>query len=218
MKKAVVIIGYGGLGFVATEALIESGHSIRGYCDAKKKTLNPFNLEYLGLEYDFFSQPGNCQTFSAFIPIGDDIIREKAFLFLQSQHVQIINAQHPSAVISKVATLGSGILMAANVNINPVSVLGNGIICNTACSIDHDCIVGDFAHIGPNTVLCGHVTVGKHSFVGGNSVVKTSVSIGDNIIVGAGATVVKNLSQPGIYAGTPAIFIRAHKERLVKLN
>lgn len=208
MDKPVTLIGYGGHGLVAADILLESETFIKGYCDNEEKTINPFSIPYMGKEKGFFFDANNCNSYSAFIAIGDASIRKKVFEFLEQQKVSIINAIHPKSVVSKKNNLGRGIFIAANATINAMCSIGDGVICNTSCSIDHECIIGDFTHICPGTVLCGSVTVGKKSFIGANSTVIPGKIIGDNIIIGAGSTVINDLSSPGIYVGSPARLIR----------
>ena len=137
-----------------------------------------------------------------FISIGNNSIREKIFNSIASP--QIINAIHPKSIISKTVEIGNGVLIAANVTINPLVIIGNGVICNTASVIDHECTVGNFTHIAPGVVLCGNVSIEKNCFIGANTVVKEGVSICSNTVVGAGSIVVKNITESGLYFGSPA--------------
>lgn len=203
MNKPVILIGYGGHGIVAAEILLEAKNSIAGYCDKEEK-INPFSISYKGGERGFFLDTNNCKMFSAFIGVGNAILRQEIFNFLQKQEVDIINAIHPQSIVSKTATIGYGVFLAAGAVVNPMCTLGNGVIVNTSSSIDHDCTIGDFSHICPGAVLCGNVTIGKHSFIGANSTIIPGKKIGDHIIVGAGSTVINDLVVPGIYAGSPA--------------
>jgi len=208
MNKPTILVGYGGHGLVAADIFFESGDLIKGYCDNEEKTSNPSSIPYLGKEREFFSEANNCNSYAAFIAIGDASVRRKVFEFLEKQRVSIINAIHPKSVLSKKAHLGRGVFIAANAVINAMCSIGNGVICHPSCSIDHECTIGDFTHICPGTILCGNVTIGKNSFIGANSTVIPGKTIGDNIIVGAGSTVISNLSSPGVYAGSPARLIK----------
>lgn len=208
MNNPIILIGYGGHGFVAAEILLEAENTLAGYCDTEEKKINPFSIPYKGKENGFFLNSHNCNSYSAFIAIGDASIRKKVFEFLESQQVSIINAIHPRSLVSKKTNLGRGVFIAANAVINPMCSIGDGVICNTSCSIDHECVIGDFTHICPGTVLCGSVTVGKNSFIGARSTVIPGKTIGDNVFIGAGSTVINNLSSPGIYVGSPARLIK----------
>ena len=203
LNNQILLIGYGGHGFVAADILLLQQYHLFGYCDKEQKEKNPFNLKYCGVEDEFISSKIFKEiNLQIFISIGNNSIREKIFNSIASP--QIINAIHPKSVISKTVEIGNGVLIAANVSINPLAIIGNGVICNTASVIDHECVVEDFAHIAPGAVLCGNVSIEKNCFIGANTVVKEGVSICSNTVVGAGSVVVKNITEPGLYFGSPA--------------
>ncbi len=203
MQQAI-LIGYGGHGFVAADILKLAGYELIGYCDHAEKEFNPFKLDYLGKEQDYFSSSTQEST-AAFVAIGDHRLRQHVYEFLQSRKVSIINAIHPKATVAGFVNMGKGIFIAANVAINPACTIGDGVICNTSSSIDHECSIGNFTHICPGTVLCGNVRIGNNSFIGAGSVIKPGIKIGDNVIIGAGSVVVSDLISPGVYFGNPAI-------------
>lgn len=50
----------------------------------------------------------------------------------------------------------------------------------------------------------GSVVIGKYCFVGAGVVIIPGIKICDEVIIGAGAVVVKDITEPGTYAGVPA--------------
>ena len=52
--------------------------------------------------------------------------------------------------------------------------------------------------------------IGNNVSIGSNATI-LPVSICDDVVVGAGAVVTKDITEPGIYAGNPARFLRAHE-------
>lgn len=50
-------------------------------------------------------------------------------------------------------------------------------------------------------------TIGNNVSIGSNATMMP-VEVCDNVVIGAGAVVTKNITEPGIYAGNPARFIR----------
>jgi len=200
MNKQVAIVGYSGHGFVAVEILQLAGYTVIGYCDSEEKMLNPYGLPYLGTEHDFVTSK---QATPLFISIGENGIREKVTGKICKAGSGLVNAIHPSSVVSSSVLLGSGVLVAANATISTLCSIGNGVICNTASVIDHECMIENFVHIAPGSILCGHVKVGRRSFIGAGSVVKQGVTICADVLIGAGSCVVKDVTQPGIYFGNP---------------
>ena len=200
----MIIIGYSGHAFVVCGILKAAGQPLSGYCDKEEKKLNPYGLPYFGTE---FSEPALAamKKNGCFIAIGDNLLRDTIYEQLSLKGIRSFNAIHPSAVVDPLAQVAAGgVMIAANVSINPLAKIGMGVICNTGCIIEHECVVEDFAHIGPGAVLCGNVRVGRRSFVGANAVIRQGITIGDNATIGAGAVVVKNVPNNVTVVGVPA--------------
>jgi sugar O-acyltransferase (sialic acid O-acetyltransferase NeuD family) len=200
----MIIIGYSGHGFVVCGIINAAGKKITGYCDSEEKPYNPFALPYFGKE-DSETALAAFKENEFFIAIGNNAIRQKVFDKLALQKLSPGNAIHPSAIMDVSAKLAEhGVMIAANVVVNPLAQIGTGAICNTGSIIEHECRVGDFAHIGPGAVLCGNVKVGNNSFVGANAVVRQGVTIGNNVMIGAGAVVLKDVPDNVTVMGVPA--------------
>jgi sugar O-acyltransferase (sialic acid O-acetyltransferase NeuD family) len=201
LKKPVAIVGYSGHAYVVIDIFLNAGRLVTAYCDAEEKNLNPYHLTYLGKESEVISK---LKKFDYFACVGHNGIREKIYDQLSQYLGNPVNAIHPSAVISASVKMGHGVMIAANVTLNPLVEIGRGVICNTSSSIDHECIIGDFVHIAPGAVLCGNVKVGRSSFIGANSVIRQGITIGNNVIIGAGTVVVKDIPDNTTVIGNPA--------------
>ncbi len=200
----MILIGYSGHAFVVYGILTSAGKKVTGYCDKEEKEFNPFNLSYHGAETSTPAIQALKQS-DFFIAVGDNAIRRKIYDQLVQQGLVPANAVHASAVIDPSAGIAlHGVMIAANVSINPLAKIGKGAICNTGSVIEHECVVGDFAHIGPGAVLCGNVEVGDGAFVGANAVIRQGIRIGKNAMIGAGAVVVKDVPDEATVVGVPA--------------
>jgi sugar O-acyltransferase (sialic acid O-acetyltransferase NeuD family) len=138
------------------------------------------------------------------VAIGNNLIRQTKLLELQASGACLVTLVHPSAVVSRYATLGNGAVVLAGVVVNAEARIGQGAILNTGCSIDHDCVLGEAVHISPGVRLAGGVHVGDLSWVGIGASVRQLVCIGERVIVGAGSTVVCDVLNDVIVAGVPA--------------
>ena len=76
LDKEIVIVGYSGHGFVTAEAAISMNINLKYYSDLKEKTINPFNLNYLGFEKDNSFQGWN-SDYSFVLGIGDNKLRQE---------------------------------------------------------------------------------------------------------------------------------------------
>lgn len=200
----MILIGYSGHAFVAYGIFKAAGIKITGYCDVAEKEYNPFNLPYFGTENSETALQALKQN-GFFIAVGDKKLRHKIYTNLQQKQLTPTNAIHPSAVIDASANIAPhGVMIAANVTINPLASIATGAICNTGSIIEHECVVGEFAHIGPGAVLCGNVKIGAGTFVGANAVIRQGIIVGNNVIIGAGAVVIKDVPDDCTVVGVPA--------------
>lgn len=201
LKKPVAIVGYSGHAYVIIDIFLNAGRLVTAYCDSEEKASNPFHLNYLGKEAESLDQ---LKSFDFFACVGHNGIREKIHTQLAQFLGNPINAIHPTAVISASSRMGDGVMIAANVTVNPLVEIGRGVILNTSSSIDHECIIGDFTHVAPGAVLCGNVTIGRSAFIGAGSVVRQGIHIGNNVVIGAGSVVVKDVPDNTTVIGNPA--------------
>ena len=106
--------------------------------------------------------------------------------------------------------------------------IGRGAFINTGCLFDltADIDLAELVHLAPRVSIytSGHeigpprcragavtsapVRIGAGTWIGANAVILPGVRIGPSIVVGAGSVVTADLVEPGLYAGTPARFIK----------
>lgn len=202
LNNKIILSGYSGHGFVVADAAIEAGFSIAGYIDLVEKKINPFGLKYLGDENNL-SDSFWKEQHRFIIGIGDNALRSKLASFICKSGGQLISVCHPSACISKTATIGEGTFISANANINSLVFISQNCIINTGAIVEHECRISDNVHIAPGAVLAGNVKVGENSFIGANSVIKQGVKIGQNVIVGAGSVVINDIPDNKKIVGNP---------------
>ena len=196
--KEVIIIGASGHGKVAADAILAAGNRVLGFLDDAPHAPSLLNLPVLGQVKDYVNFP----QAEFLIAIGDNQTR----MSIENRliHVKWHTAVHPAAVVSPFAEIGEGTVVMANAVVNAGAVIGRHCIVNTAAVIEHDDRIEDFAHISVGAKLAGTVTVGAGTLVGIGAVVRNNVSLCGGCTVGAGAVVVKDITEPGTYAGVPA--------------
>lgn len=109
-----------------------------------------------------------------------------------------------SAYVERSAQIGDGSFVAPLSYCGINSLVGSGCILNTGSKIDHDVKIGDFSHLGGNSYVAGGVEIGEQVFIGAGCTVIDGIKIASNIIIGAGAVVINDITEPGLYVGTPA--------------
>ena len=199
----VVIIGGGGHAKVAIESLRARGETVAAIVDADPTPRQVLGVPVVG---DDLALPGLREKgFSRlFVAIGENRLRQKLGRKAREQGFSLVNAIHPSAVISPTARLGEGIAVMAGVAINADSRIDDLAIINTGAVVDHDCRLAEACHLGPASALAGGVTVGERAFLGVGARAIPGVSIGADTIVGAGGVVVRDLPDAVLAIGVPA--------------
>lgn len=133
---------------------------------------------------------------------GEDRMRIQNYL--EQLGVKPAVAIHPSAVVAKNATVGTGSQILAGTVVAAETRLAKGCIINNSANVDHECVLADGVHIGPGAVLSGCVTVGEFSFIGAGAVVLPRLKIGRNVTIGAGSVVTKDIPDNSVAYGNPA--------------
>ncbi|ATC32713.1 hexapeptide transferase [Caulobacter vibrioides] len=199
----VVIVGGGGHAKVVIESLRASGRAVAAIIDADPTPREVLGVPVVGDDLALPTLRG--QGLSAlFVAIGDNRLRQKLGRKAREHGFSLVNAIHPSAVVSPSARLGEGIAVMAGVVINAESWIDDLAILNTGAVVDHDCRLGAACHLGPASALAGGVSVGERAFLGVGARAIPGVSIGADTIVGAGGVVVRDLPDAVLAIGVPA--------------
>ena len=143
---------------------------------------------------------------------GDMEPRRRLYMHAQSLGLRAVSAVHPSATISRSATIGHGVTIMPEVIVNAEARLGDNVILNSGAIVEHDCVIGDHVHIATGARLAGSVAVGEGTHVGAGACVRDSCRIGRDVIVGAGTVVVKDVPNNVVVVGSPARLLR-HRAR-----
>jgi UDP-N-acetylbacillosamine N-acetyltransferase len=141
-----------------------------------------------------------------FFAIGDN--DKRANMLEQIGDKLLVNVIAKTAHIGNMANIAKGVFVGNFCHLGPESVIGINTIVNNGAIVDHEVNIGSHCHIAPNATISGRCTIGDHVFIGVGAIIKDYISICSNVIVGAGATVVKNITEPGVYVGCPASKIK----------
>lgn len=207
MKNPVIVFGAGSLGVTVLDIFQRNDVVVYGFLD-DNKLLHGQDLgdvTVLGDTDDegFLKLIG--QKCEAFVAIGDGRVRKRLVKTLnEGRKVQPVNAIHDAAIISKLATIGHGNLLAARIVINPFATIGQHCLVLTGTVIDSRVSIGDFVQIGAGSVVNSGVTIEEGAFIGSGVTIVTGVTIGKNARVGAGSVVVENVEAGTTVFGNPA--------------
>jgi UDP-perosamine 4-acetyltransferase len=207
----VIIVGAGGHGRVVLDILrTAGGHRVVGFLDA--------NPDLHGTDVAGVPVLGHLNVLpklkargisGAIVAIGDNRVRQRYADKLTAAGLELVQAIHPSAVISSTARIGRNVVVAPGAIVCTDARIADGAIINTAATVDHECDVGQAAFLAPGARLGGRVTVGEGAFVGIGAGVLPCLSIGAHAVVGGGA-LVRDDVPPGVtVVGVPARVVKA---------
>lgn len=198
MSDSVILIGGGGHAKVLIDCIQTAGSQVAGILDdgiaAGTSILGIPVLGKVGDYTKYMQHP-------FLIAVGSNSVRKR---LAQELPVQWYTAIHPSAVVSRYASVGAGTVVMPRAVINPGAVVGAHCIINTGAVVEHDNRIADFVHLSPAAALGGTVSVGEATHVGIGAAVRNNISICGGCTIGAGAVVVKDIAEPGTYVGVPA--------------
>jgi UDP-N-acetylbacillosamine N-acetyltransferase len=145
---------------------------------------------------------------AAIVAIGRNDARVKAGEMLRVQGIELLNAIHPSAVVTSGVTIGTGNLVCAGAVIITGTLLEDSVVVNTAASVDHDCVLETGAYVGPGVHTAGCVRIGRGAFIGVGAILGPGVNIGAGSIIGAGSVVLSDIPSNVVAFGSPATVVR----------
>ena len=206
-KQKLVLVGGGGHCKACIDIIqAEDKFEIVGIVDKKEMLSKPIlGYAVVACDNDLPELVKGFENF--FITIGqikNSNLRKEKFKYLKSLGAKFPVIISPTAYASNSACIEEGSIIMHKAVINTQAKIGKNCIVNTRAIIEHDATIGDHSHISTGAIVNGECVIGESVFVGSNSVISNCVSIGNNVVIGAGSTVIKNIIEPGTYAGNPA--------------
>jgi len=109
------------------------------------------------------------------------------------------------------------LIIEDDVDIGPLCVIHRGTIDSTIIkkgaklaskiNIGHNAIIGENTVIASGATLGGTV-IGNNCWIGMAAIINQGLKICDNVVIGSGSLVTKDITEPGIYVGNPAKFLK----------
>ncbi len=138
------------------------------------------------------------------VAVGDPTARRKIVAGLPPE-TRFATLIHPSAVIGNDVALGPGAIVTAGCILTCNIRIGAHAHLNLQSTVGHDCEIGDYFTTAPGVKISGSCRIGEAVYIGTNASVREKVAIAGGAVVGMGAAVVRNITEPGIYIGVPAV-------------
>ncbi|MEN8241872.1 MAG: acetyltransferase [Chloroflexota bacterium] len=118
--------------------------------------------------------------------------------------VEFVNLIHPTALLTRWVTLGSGVIITAGCILTNQITIGNHVHLNRRSNISHDNLLEDFVTVSPGANLSGNVTLKQGSFIGTGASIIEGKTVGAWSRIGAGAAVIEDIPDNVTAVGVPA--------------
>lgn len=207
--KPLILIGGGGHCKSVIDVAESMGREILGILDMPEnigKTLLGYPI--IGTDEDICNYIDKAEFIVTVGFIKDPVVRINIHRKVLDSGGTLATLIASTAHVSRHSIVEEGTVVMHQAVVNADARIGKGCIINTFTNVEHDATIGDHCHISTGAMVNGNCRVGEGSFIGSQSVIVNGVSVAASSVVAAGSMVRKNLVQPGIYAGNPAILYK----------
>lgn len=111
---------------------------------------------------------------------------------------------HPSIVMSKRTSAGTGVIVDAGCVLAGYSEIQDHVRIGRRASIGHHTVIGAYSTVHPGAIVSGYCTIGRQVTIGSGAVVIDGRTIGDGAVIAAGAIVNRDVPPGVMVAGNPA--------------
>lgn len=116
---------------------------------------------------------------------------------------------HSTCYVDPTAKIGDGCVIYPRCILDLNADIRENVFLNWGTGIGHDAIMHPHSFVAANVLIAGRSEVGMRCMIGNGTTFIDHIHVCDDVTIGGGATVVKNITEPGIYVGTPAKFLKS---------
>ncbi len=137
------------------------------------------------------------------------IVGMEGFGFAQDQQRKSHRMPHLGNVV-----VGDDVVLGANCNVDRAvfkeTKIGNGCKLDALCHIAHNVELGEDCLLAAQTCIAGSTRVGSRTMCSGQTGILDHLTIAEDVVLTQRAGVIKNIDQPGVYAGHPVQPVRQY--------
>ena len=203
LKKKIILIG------TEEDIIFElenADYELLGYFGNKKK----HKLKYLGKINEIGKYLKKNLEVKICIAMGPLDIRK---MILKKYKKNLLTYISKNSIVSKSAKINKGSFVQNSCFIGNQARIGDACKINVGAKIHHNSVIGSHTDVAPSSTILGNVKIGFCCYIGSGTIIREKVKISNHIMTGINSTVVKNLTQKGLYVGTPVKKIKNFYER-----
>jgi hypothetical protein len=198
-KKKVLIYGPGDLGELLCKMMPQANIKFLRDYPYSGNWFSRFCGKRVDLPDDAGDQP-------VIVSVMDGADRSKLAQRLYERGATVAGFRSNDAII-RGSVHDSCIILELN-NIQFGAVVEPHVLMWSGNHIGHHSKIGRGTTITSHCVVSGHVEIGEFCYLGVNCTIRDGVKIAPHTVIGQGANVVKDITEPGVYAGNPAVKIK----------
>lgn len=100
---------------------------------------------------------------------------------------------HPTAIISKSATVAPGAVIYGNVTLSGMVKVGHDVFLCGNTFLGHECEIGNHCVLSVGNFLASDIHIGNCSYLGVGVMIRHQITVGHNSLIGMGTKVVKDV-------------------------
>lgn len=203
----LIILGAGGFGREVHSWLSDwcennRAWSISGFIDDNPDALNGFD-----------GTPPILSKISSYKPEADEYIvcaignpqtKKSITQALLEKNAKFFTFQHPSAIIGKRVSIGTGTVICPNAVITTDVSIGEFVTINAASTVGHDASIGSYSTLSGHCDVTGGAQLGECVFMGSHATVLPKTRVESNACIGAGSVALRKVSAGTTVFGVPA--------------
>lgn len=213
-NKEIYILGVGHNTIVYIDLVESCGYKVAGLYNYNDDRIGEsiHGVPILDSNTNLFKKDSlNKMNFA--ISVGNNKIRVALAEQIRSLGGNIPTLIHPTAVVSKYASLAEGVVIHANSVVQADVIVGHDSVISYNVSVSHTSKIGVACYLAFNSTIGAYVEIHNYVFVGQSAVIVSGKLdyIGDNSIIGAGSVVIQNVEPNTIVIGNPAKVLEKRK-------
>lgn len=205
----IVIVGAGGCGREVYEMALETfspqEYRMKGFLSDIATDLDPYpeiksEMGIIGSIVDYEVQEND----RFLLAIGDVEGRKKVAKLLKQRGAVFLSLIHPSAVCSRYAVWGEGLILYRLSGLSTCAKVGDFCLINSGASVGHDVSIGDYSVLCPYAAIGGGTIIEDECFISTHATIAPKLTIGRNSCISANSFVSRRVPENSFVTGNPA--------------
>ncbi len=205
----IVIAGAGGCGREVYEMALETfspeEYHMKGFLSDISTDLDAYpeiraEMGIIGSIVDYEVQAND----RFLLAIGDVDGRKKVANLLKQRGAEFLSLIHPSAVCSRYAKWGEGLILYRLAGLSTCAKVGDFCLINSGASVGHDVSIGNYSVLCPYAAVGGGTVIEDECFISTHATIAPRLTIGKNSCISANVFVSRKVPENSFVAGVPA--------------